>query len=809
MKKSIFFLLTLLLLSTNFNAQTSVWQPVKTGAGGWITGMDIHPSGDPIYCRSDVGSAYRFNAEENIWVNIVNANTLEEEEVNWQFYAGVLSIVAAPSNADVAYMAYSNGVFRSDDRGDSWTKTNLPITEIPANDDSSKYCGERLAVDPRDENVVYFGSINDGLWRSEDGGNSWQEISTISAGEINRGVRQVVFDASSDVLNGLTSAIYVTVDGEGIYISDDAGENWTLTGTEVVGGTIPHFYDSEISSTGVFYTTIIDGSTFNTQGIWRFDGEWTQIFTDAYGYNELAVDPFNPNRLVLQSEGFTETRVSLNAESENPTFSSIGVTHAEESITWMGWIDYTWFVQGECMFDPNTPDKLWKANGVGTWADDNFDNTEINWVERSNGQEHLVANDIKALPDGKAIAVYWDRPVFHHEDLDEYPAVHQPTNRFNSAWDLSVSADDPLYVVGVIEDHRFCCYDDQTRNSGYSEDGGETWTPFATQPGNGPNEQIWGVMSVAATDKDNIIWVPANGGFPYYTLDRGNTWFQSDLPGASNDCCLNGFFWSRRLLTSDKVADDTFYMYDWGAGHVFKTTDGGVSWEKYSEALSSYAFNGKITAVPEHEGHLLFSRGPEQSVDFIHGLRLSEDGGQTWTEFTNTTEVLNVAVGKAAPEAEYPTIFIQGRVGGEFGYFMSTDKGESWESLGQYPLGIYDVAKVLEADMNIYGRLFVGFGGNGFVYHDLDFENSVNDLSDLEDKIKLYPNPTANELTVELNGISSEVSYEIISDLDQTVKTGKLSESKQVLQLAGLTQGVYILILKSNKGNSQHRFIKQ
>ncbi|MFK7757785.1 MAG: hypothetical protein AB8B53_12720 [Flavobacteriales bacterium] len=137
MKRSTF--LVLLFLPFSLISQNSSWKPVKTGAGGWITGMDIHPSGEPVYCRSDVGSAYRYDSEENIWINIINANTLPENEINWSHYAGVLSIVTAPSNADVAYMAYSNGVFRSTDQGDSWTQTNLPVSEIPANDDSSKY----------------------------------------------------------------------------------------------------------------------------------------------------------------------------------------------------------------------------------------------------------------------------------------------------------------------------------------------------------------------------------------------------------------------------------------------------------------------------------------------------------------------------------------------------------------------------------------------------------------------------------------------------------------------------------------------
>lgn len=155
------------------------WRPLKTGAGGWITGLHVHSSGDPVFARSDVGAAYRWHEASRSWTNVVTAKSMPEEDVRWDHYVGVLSIVSAPTESKTAYMAYGDCIYRSVDAGDHWTRTNLPSIAMKPNDDSSKLSGERLAVDPVDPNVVYFGSINDGLWQTTDGGGRWSKVDSM------------------------------------------------------------------------------------------------------------------------------------------------------------------------------------------------------------------------------------------------------------------------------------------------------------------------------------------------------------------------------------------------------------------------------------------------------------------------------------------------------------------------------------------------------------------------------------------------------------------------------------------------------
>lgn len=309
-----------LLFTIALTAQDYEWNTVATGAGGWMTGLDIHPSGDPVYARSDVGGAYRLDVESGEWENIVTANNLPESDVYWNRFAGVLSIVSAPSNPDRTYLAYFDGIYSSKNRGDSWSRTSFPTTIMSANSDDSKYSGERLAVDPLDEGVVYFGTIDKGLWKTEDGGLNWSQVIPIPLGLENRGVRQVVFDTSSEAIDGKTSTIYVTVDGVDVFRTNDAGENWSsLSFDSVMNEAI--FLDADVDANGHFYC-VGRNQNFETFGIQKFNGtDWLSVQNNGTIYFNLAIDPFNSDRVIALSEGFTETALTNNVNVASPTWS--------------------------------------------------------------------------------------------------------------------------------------------------------------------------------------------------------------------------------------------------------------------------------------------------------------------------------------------------------------------------------------------------------------------------------------------------------------------------------------------------------
>ena len=59
-----------------------VWDTVRIGGGGLVTGLHYHPlEKDLIYARTDVGGAYRWDEEQNIWIQLHDKFSRQESNL--------------------------------------------------------------------------------------------------------------------------------------------------------------------------------------------------------------------------------------------------------------------------------------------------------------------------------------------------------------------------------------------------------------------------------------------------------------------------------------------------------------------------------------------------------------------------------------------------------------------------------------------------------------------------------------------------------------------------------------------------------
>jgi hypothetical protein len=98
------------------------------------------------------------------------------------------------------------------------------------------------------------------------------------------------------------------------------------------------------------------------------------------------------------------------------------------------------------------------------------------------------------------------------------------------------------------------------------------------------------------------------------------------------------------------------------------------------------------------------------------GLRRSVDGGRTWSIVADVRRVDDIGLGKAAAGAAYPTIFISGQVAGAYGVWRSIDDGASWRKLAEFPVGTLDQVTVIAGDPNVFGRVYLGYKGSGWIW---------------------------------------------------------------------------------------------
>src|ERR671917_921126 len=162
------------------------WRNVQIYGGGFISGIVFSQTeANLVYCRTDIGGAYRLDPATNRWVPLLDS-------VGWDDWnlTGVISVATDPVNPNNVYVAagtYTNdwtsqngAVLRSADRGATWQRTMLPFKlggNMPG-----RGAGERLAVDPNRNATIYLGAPSgNGLWRSTDSGVTWAKVTSFPA----------------------------------------------------------------------------------------------------------------------------------------------------------------------------------------------------------------------------------------------------------------------------------------------------------------------------------------------------------------------------------------------------------------------------------------------------------------------------------------------------------------------------------------------------------------------------------------------------------------------------------------------------
>jgi hypothetical protein len=346
------------------NAAGYTWGNVYTGGGGgYIPNIIFNPSQkNLIYARTDIGGAYRWNATTNLWVPLMDWVTW----ANWN-ELGVESLATDSVNPNNLYImaglytnSYSsqNGTLLiSNNQGASFTQVPMPFKvggNMPA-----RNMGERLAVDPNDDNILFFGARSgNGLWKSTNAGVTWSQVTSfpnpgtyaVLPGDVYEGdiigPAWVVFDPRTGSSGSATQTIYVGVaqpSGDNIYVSKDGGNTWapvpgqptcTLTGTQETGSvtctnggswTITDyapapgmFPDRAVlaPTTGMLYVTYsngagpYDGSQGDVEQYNTATGAWKQVApvpptgtsgNDYYGYCGLAVDAEAPNTIMVSA----------------------------------------------------------------------------------------------------------------------------------------------------------------------------------------------------------------------------------------------------------------------------------------------------------------------------------------------------------------------------------------------------------------------------------------------------------------------------------------------------------------------------
>lgn len=204
-------------------------------------------------------------------------------------------IARSASNPDIIYTAHDVGqIWKSTDAGETWEK--------PLGKNLSLICGQSIEVDPVNPNIVFvivayvwnwLATDYEGLYRSKDGGDTWEfvlQTQTNFSNIHNMYTHNIAYDPSS-VTSSRADRWYVAFPNNGLYWSENGGDTWNmasnLSGHTTIYAVQTHPNDGQtvyVASSEGLFVSYSQGSNLQSLGNLP-EGDVSSI----------AINPQNPN----------------------------------------------------------------------------------------------------------------------------------------------------------------------------------------------------------------------------------------------------------------------------------------------------------------------------------------------------------------------------------------------------------------------------------------------------------------------------------------------------------------------------------
>ncbi len=709
------FVLTYAGAPSSAKAADRVWKSVAvSGAQCLVTGVIVHPSGT-VCIRTDVGGVFKWDRTNSRWIPLTDFLTFDQRD-----YFQCESLAIDPSNANTLYYAAgrsTGAVFKSTDGGNSWTQAGLSNIQMSGNGDR-RWAGERLQVDPGNSSVVLFGSRNQGLWRSSNGGSSWSQVTSVPTAADSYGVQTVAFDPAK---NGV---VYVGVSGSGVYRSTDHGATFTSIG----GNTSPRRI--QVSSSGsAWYTHGSGVSKWNS-------GAWTNFTPggSAAVYCGLAVNPSNSSEIFVgTTEPFAGSEKIYHTTNTGTNWTLLSNTQ-DSTAPWFSNWGSMWT---SCLaFDPLNSGTLW----CNSWRTTNYNASSVAWVQQEVNHEEDCVNGIIAPPSGTYEVLIGslddDGFAFSSTTLDVCPShALGVTGTWNGhTWMLDYERTNPQNML------RIGAQNTAGRNGlnvMKSTNGGANWSRLsgfptthyprccAVSPTNG-NNMVVICSSDYSSDSTGNSWPSSlTDNSPWlYTTDGGGTWQTcSGLPTPPSHSSFH-----KNLVADGSIGGKFYYFNDASSsGVLYASTNSGQSFSAVSQSglPTTWIDSWILGARPDVAGDLWLS------VDYdntnynngtrdgnVEGLYHSSDGGVHWSKLGNVNRAWQFGFGKPINNGGPAAIYLFGRTYGDTvdSIYVSPDLGASWINIQASNNCLGDTPMAIAGSWQTAGRVFVGTNGRGTFY---------------------------------------------------------------------------------------------
>lgn len=699
--------------------------------GGFSTTMDIAGDGSFMTADTDVHNGYIRRRGADRWQKLLRQNNLprdlfDPEPPEAKYNGCTWSTTIGPDSRTIL-TAWQGRLLRSDDAGASFVPTVLEPKKFYGALGAARLFGHAIAAHERGWLV---GTSNDGCYFSRDGFRGHQlALDLPPLADDFRGEPTKHLTAWTPYGDAL-----VFIWGTGLFHAPGGPETQFL----FLGG--PKYASHLVTcpTSGAIYVCEYRNTKTEsvTDAVWRYrDRAWQRLANSRTTFT-LAVDPFDPDHLLMANEngGWAHTHDGGKSIS---WFST--VERGEGESEWLSNIRKRNY-PSDVRFDPVERNQVFMTEGVGI---DQFKapprgaNTLV-LRDINNGNYELLATCGLSVTGRSTILLgVMDKGVQiivdgAFENWSYCPHYGKEPNRSGVAHAraLDYAADDPNFVVGLFH---------QDGGNGCSSDGGRSWTPLAPPPGR-PRWLPGGDVAVATSS--NFMIVEGNAGGVWATQDGGRSFAPCDFAGdgVQEAKQISSSYVQRDCATADKTRPGTFAMlynnaFTRGkdaAGKWIKEPKSGIwinrsggtgAWEQTVSGLvdedpgrahSAQFWQAKLAFIDGRPGELLYAALGAQTKGADNLVWLQDDGRKLTDLPVKNLKCFDF--GKPAPGSAYPSLWLWGEVAGRLGWYVTFD----WFAtdplfIGRWPVNtISKASDGMVADRNHY-RCHMGLAGNGWV----------------------------------------------------------------------------------------------
>ena len=591
------------------------------------------------------------------------------------------AIAIAPSDPKVIYVgsgeadmrsdiAQGDGMYKSTDAGKSWKKIGLHDSEQIG----------KILIDPRDANTLFVAAlghpygpnIERGVFRSRDGGASWQRV--LGEGQ-DTGAIDLAFDSANPQV--LYAALWQTRrtpwniyppsngPGSGLYKSVDGGSTWKQIRGDGFPEHVGRIGIAVAPSIPARVYALVDG---DTGGLYRSDdsgAHWrktsgdVRIWQRGWYFGRIAVDPRNADRvyamntIVLRSDDGGANFIPLKGDETGDDFHELWIDPANPDRQILG-VDQgaivtlngghtwsSWHNQPTAQLYHVSTDNRFPYRVYGSQQDSGA----VEVPSAATGNERITMEQFKEVAAGGEsgmIAPDPDDPDIVYgggvEKLDLRteqsrpidPTLAEPDDLYRRTWSLPLAfsktgpktlyyANQKLFRTTDGGEHWATISPDLTRENPDVPKNLDAITA-ANNLGTGPRRGV--IYAIAPSPLDaKLLWLGTDDGLIWRSRDQGGYW-QNVTPPQLTAWSKVGIIEASHFDAGTAYAAIDRHRLDDRKPYIYRTHDAGKSWQLIVTGIRDGDFANAVREDPKRRG-LLYAATE-------HGIYLSFDDGTHW-----------------------------------------------------------------------------------------------------------------------------------------------------------------------------------